>query len=79
MITRSRKMIQRGPWTPISDLNRRPEDSVEIDIILAHELVKAHIFLVEPPLFPLRRVIGGDTRVSYGCIKLAQNGYIPFS
>lgn len=63
-------MVQHGPFTAIAKLNGWEVDGVEVDVILAHELEKLDIFLIEPPLFPIFGVVGGNTRVSYRCIEL---------
>ena len=69
-ITCRRKVVKLRPVSSIPNLDRRPVDSVEVDIILAHELIKVHVVGVEPPLFPLRCQVGGDAWVSNGSIKL---------
>lgn len=63
-------MMQFRPLPPIGNLHRREVYSVEIDVVLAHELVKINIFRIEPPLLPFGQVVGGYTWVSDGGIKL---------
>ena len=43
---------------------------MEINVVFTHELVKADVIGVQPPLFPLRRIAGSDTWVSDAGIKL---------
>ena len=62
--------MKHGPWAPVSDLDRREVDSVEVNIIFAHELVQADVGLVKPPPFPFGCVVGRDTWVSNTCLKL---------
>lgn len=49
---------------------------MEVDVILAHELVQADILLVEPPLLPLGGVVGGDAHISNRRIKLNYVGSV---
>lgn len=63
-------MVECCPGTTIADLCRRKVDRVEVNIVLAHELVEMDILLVEPPLFPLRRIIGSDTRIPDASVEL---------
>lgn len=58
------------PIPAVTDLNGREIYSVEVDIIFTHELVKVDIVRVEPPLFPLWGIVGCDTGVTKGSIKL---------
>ena len=69
-LTCGRKVVEHGPITTVADLDRWEVDSVEVDVVLAHELVEADILMVEPPLLPIRRVVGSDTGVSYAGFKL---------
>jgi len=43
---------------------------MEINVVFAHELVKADVVGVQPPLFPFRCITGGDTWVSGAGVKL---------
>ena len=63
-------MVEHGPWTTIPKLHGREVDHVEVDVVLAHELVEADILMVKPPLLPIRRVVGSDTGVSYAGFEL---------
>jgi hypothetical protein len=63
-------MMQFSPVPPITNLDGRPINGVEIDVIFTHELVKLDVLGVEPPLLPLRGVAGGDTRISDRRIEL---------
>jgi len=47
-------MMQLRPVATVRNLDRRPVDSVEVDVILAHELIKIDVVRVEPPLFPFQ-------------------------
>ena len=68
-------MMKHSPRTAIAKLDRREEDRVEIYVIFTHELEQTDGLVVKPPLLPLRCVVGRDTRVSDGCIKLGQLAY----
>ena len=57
-------MVQHSPRTAVSELNRGEVDDVEVDVVLAHELVELDVLGVEPPLFPFRSICRRDTRVS---------------
>ena len=63
-------MVKGSPWATITLLDGREVDGVEVDVVLAHELVEADIVMVKPPLLPIRRVVGSDTGVSYAGFKL---------
>ena len=69
-LTCGRKVVEHGPITTVADLDRGEVDSVEVDIVLAHELVEADIVMVKPPLLPIRRVVGSDTGISYAGFEL---------
>jgi len=43
---------------------------MEINVVLAHELVKADVVRVHPPLFPFGCIAGGDAWVSNAGVKL---------
>ena len=64
-------MIQGCPFSAVTNLDRREENGMEIDIVLAHELIQADILVVEPPLLPLRCVVRGDTGIADAGFKLA--------
>lgn len=65
-------MVEHSPIATVSDLYRGEVDHVEVDVILAHELVQADVLLVEPPLLPLASVGRRDTWVSYASVELRQ-------
>lgn len=65
-------MVELRPLAAITDLNGWPINSVEVNVILAHELVEMNILGVEPPLLPILGIVGGDTGVSNWGIKLAR-------
>lgn len=70
-LTSCREMVELCPIATVTDLDRGPVHSVEIHIVLAHELVQSDVFWVEPPLFPLsRHIVRGDARVTNGGIEL---------
>ena len=56
--------MQHRPWAAISEFHGREEDSVEVNVVFAHELEQADVLMVEPPATPFRGIIGGDTWVS---------------
>ena len=72
-LTCGRKVVEHGPITTVADLDRGEVDGVEVDVVLAHELIQANVLLVEPPLLPLWSVVGCDTWVPYACIELGRN------
>lgn len=43
---------------------------MEVDVVLAHELIKTDVLLVEPPFLPVGCQVCGDTGISNGGIKL---------
>lgn len=43
---------------------------MEIHVVFAHKLVEVNISGIEPPLFPLWRVVGCNTRVTDRRVKL---------
>ena len=57
-------MVQHGPRAAVAYLHRGEVDRVEVDVVLAHELVQADVLLVEPPLLPLWCVVRSDTGVT---------------
>ena len=69
-LTGGRQAVQHGPWAAVAEFDGGKENSVEVDVVLAHELVEANILVVKPPLLPIRRVVGSDTGVSYAGFKL---------
>ncbi len=68
-------MVKHSPITTIAELDGRPVHSVEVDIILAHELVQVHVFGVKPPLFPVLGIVGSDTWVTNWRIELSQSSH----
>ena len=64
-------MVERCPWSAITNLDRGEEDSMEVHIVFAHELVESDVLVIEPPLLPLRCVVCGNARVPYTCLELA--------
>ena len=68
--TSSRKVVKLGPWSTVTKLDRREVDDMEVDVVLAHELIQVNVLLVEPPLLPLLSVVRGDTDVADTCFKL---------
>jgi hypothetical protein len=46
-------MVKHGPWAAIAELYGWEEDSVEVDVVLAHELEETDILVVKPPATPL--------------------------
>ena len=68
--TCSRKVIKHCPWATVGEQHGREENRMEVDVVLAHELEEADVVVVEPPLFPLRRVVRSDTGISNRCIEL---------
>lgn len=62
--------MQRRPTSAIPDLYRRKEYCVEINVVLAHELVQPNVVVIEPPLFPILGIVGSDTNVTYARLKL---------
>ena len=69
-LTCGRKVVEHGPITTVADLDRGEVDGVEVDVVLAHELIQVNVLLVEPPLLPLLSVVRGDTDVADTCFKL---------
>lgn len=65
--------MQSRPFPSIADLNRGEVDGMEVDIVLAHELIEIDIFRVEPPLFPLRCIIGSDADIANAGFELSNN------
>ena len=63
-------MVKHSPRSAVTELYGVEEDSVEVDVVLAHELVEADILMVKPPLLPIRRVVGSDTGISYAGFEL---------
>lgn len=63
-------MVQHGPWSSVTELDAWEEHGVEVDVVLAHELIKTYVLLVEPPFLPVRCQVCGYTRISNGGIKL---------
>jgi hypothetical protein len=51
-------MVKGGPVAAITKLNGWPVYRVEEYIVFTHELIQVDVLLVEPPLFPLRCIIG---------------------
>ena len=43
---------------------------MEINVVFTHELVKADVVGVQPPLFPFGCIAGGDTWVPNAGVKL---------
>jgi hypothetical protein len=66
-------MVQHGPGSTICKLDRREVDTVEVRVVLAHELIELDLFWVEPPFFPFFCVVCCYTRVAYRCIILNPN------
>ena len=69
-LTCSRKVVEHGPITTVADLDRWEVDSVEVDVVLAHELIQVDVLVVEPPPLPFGGVISRDTRITDACVKL---------
>ena len=65
-------MVEHGPWATVTELNGGEENGVEVDVVLAHELEQPDVLVVEPPLLPLRGVVGGDAGVSDRCVELVK-------
>lgn len=63
----------QGPLTAVAKFHRREIYSMEIDIVLAHELVEFDVLRSKPPLFPLWCKIGRYTWVSDRGIELRVN------
>ena len=63
-------MVEHGPIAPISELDRREENCMKVDVIFPHKLGKSDVFRIEPPSLPLVRVVGRDTWISNWSIKL---------
>ena len=61
--------MELGPWLFGADEGRREDNSVESNVVLAHELVQLDILLVLPPLFPLVGVSSRDRKVADGSIE----------
>jgi hypothetical protein len=57
-------MVQHGPLVASTELRRGENDSVEGNVILAHELVQADVLGVVPPLLPLICVVCSDGDVT---------------
>jgi hypothetical protein len=68
--TSSRQMMQSGPISTVTQLDRWKIDRVEVDIILTHELEQTDVLRVEPPLLPFGSIVGRDAHVSDWSIKL---------
>ena len=69
-LTCGRKVVEHGPITTVADLDRGEVDGVEVDVVLAHELVQSNVVVIEPPLFPILGIVGSDTNVTYTRLKL---------
>ena len=63
-------MVQGRPFSAVTNLDRREENGMEIDIVLAHELEQSDIGVIKPPSFPLLSVVGGDTDISDTVLEL---------
>ena len=63
-------MVKCRPVPSITDLDRWEVDSVEIDIVLAHELIEMDVLGIKPPLLPLGREVCGNADVAYRGIEL---------
>ena len=57
-------MVQGCPFSTVTNLDRREENGMEIDIVLAHELEQSDIGVIKPPSFPFLSIVGGDTDIS---------------
>ena len=68
--TCGRKVVQTCPVPPVASKDRGPVDGVEIHVVFSHELVKADIVGVQPPLSPFGCIAGGDTRVTHTGVEL---------
>ena len=68
--------MQTRPIPAITPKDRGPVDGVEINIVFTHELVEADVFRVHPPLFPFRRIAGGDAWVSNTSVELVHGDVI---
>ena len=62
--------MQCRPIAPVSKLNTREIDAMEVDIVFPHELIKFDILRIEPPFLPSLCVVGCYTRVSNRSVKL---------
>lgn len=58
------------PWTPVADENAGPQYSVEVNVVLAHELVELDIVVVEPPFAPARIERCRDAGISERSVEL---------
>lgn len=58
------------PRPAVTNLDGGEEDGVEVHIVLAHELVQADVLVIEPPLFPLRCIVGCYTDVPNARLEL---------
>lgn len=67
-----REMVQTCPVPPVAPEDRRPVDGMEINVVFTHELIKADVVGVQPPLLPFRHRAGGDAWVSNAGVKLGR-------
>jgi hypothetical protein len=65
-------MMQSGPISTVTQLNRWEVDCMEVHVIFPHELEQTDVLRVQPPLFPLRRVVGCDAQIADWSIKLKE-------
>lgn len=53
-----------SPWLLSTNKSGWEDDSVESDVVFAHELVKFDLCFILPPFFPLRGVASSDRDVT---------------
>lgn len=63
-------MVQHGPVSSVTKFYGREIDSVEIYIILAHELIETDVLGVKPPLLPLGGIVCGNAWISKRSVEL---------
>ena len=63
-------MVEHGPRAAVTQLDRGEVYYVEVDVVLAHELIQVDVLVVEPPPLPFGGVISRDTRITNACVKL---------
>ena len=62
--------MEHGPRATVTQLDRGEVDYVEVDVVLAHELVQTNVLVIEPPLLPLGCVVCCDANIADASFEL---------
>ena len=65
-------MMQSCPISTVAQLNGWEVDCMEVHVIFPHELEQTDVLRVQPPLFPIGRVVGCDAQIPDWGIKLKE-------